>query len=213
MARSLDTTHQFLAKPFDLNALKGTLARIGGLDAYLQDEKLKALVGQLGVLPSFPLLYLEIMKALDSRDSSIESIAGIVAKDPGMTAKMLQIVNSAAIGLARKVGSSFEAVEFLGISTVQSLALSAHISSCFERTNLKGFSIQRLWNHAMGTGMLARTIMQLEEAGMADVEDAYTAGILHDIGKLMLANSLSEKFQHALTLAAERKIPTPRCGA
>ena len=207
VARCLDTTHQFLAKPFDVNALKATLARIGGLDAYLQDEKLRSLVGQLGVLPSFPMLYLEIMKALDSENSSIESIAGIVARDPSMTAKMLQIANSAAIGLARKVGSSFEAVEFLGISTVRSLALSAHIFSCFERTKLNGLSVNRLWDHAMKTGGIARMIMQIEDAEMGDIEDAYTAGMLHDIGKLMLAENLPEQFQRALALAVERKIP------
>jgi HD-like signal output (HDOD) protein len=206
VARCLNMIHQFLAKPFDVNMFKATLARICGLDAYLKDEKLKALVGQLGTLPSFPSLYLEIMEELGSPDYSIESIAAIIAKDPAMTAKMLQIVNSAAVGLARKVSSPFEAVEFLGGNTVRSLVLSAHIFSCFERTNLKGFSINQLWSHAMGSGMLAYMIMRLERAATADAEDAYTAGVLHDVGKLMLANSLPEQFQRALALAAERKV-------
>jgi putative nucleotidyltransferase with HDIG domain len=206
VARSLNSTHQFLAKPFDVNVFKATLARICGLDTYLKDGKLKALVGQLGTLPSFPSLYLEIMEELGSPDFSIESIAAIIAKDPAMTAKMLQIVNSAAVGLSRKVSSPFEAVEFLGSNTVRSLVLSAHIFSSFERTTLKGFSINGLWSHAMGTGMLAYMIMRLERAAGTDAEDAYVAGMLHDIGKLMLADSLPEPFQRALALGAERKI-------
>jgi HD-like signal output (HDOD) protein/ActR/RegA family two-component response regulator len=205
----LGATHQFLAKPFNVNDLKATLSRVGGLDAYLNDKKLQALVGQLGTLPSFPSIYVEIMKELDSSTSSIESIAAIIARDPGMTAKILQIVNSAAVGFARKISSPFEAVQLLGIGTVRSLVLSAHIFSCFDRALLKGFSITRLWDHAMKTGMLARRILQLEQAEPAVAEDAYTAGMLHDAGKLMLAGSLPDQFQQAMALAAESNIPLP----
>jgi HD-like signal output (HDOD) protein/ActR/RegA family two-component response regulator len=207
VARSMGSTHQFLAKPFDVKALKATLARVGGLDAYLNDKKIQALVGRLGSLPSFPSLYLEIVKELDSGTSSIETIAAIIAKDPGMTAKMLQIVNSAAIGLPRKVSSPAEAVQFIGIGTVRSLVLSAHIFSCFDRTRLKGFSMDALWDHAFKTATLARKIMQLEKSDPADAEDAYTAGMLHDAGKLMLANSLPNEFGRAVTLAGELHMP------
>ena len=208
IARCLGATHQFLAKPFQVNELKATLGRIGGLDTYLNDKKLQALVGQLGTLPSFPSLYVEIMKELESEKTSARSIAAIISKDPGMTAKMLQIVNSAAIALAHKVSSPFEAVQFLGLETVRSLVLSAHIFSCFDRKHLQGFSITRLWDHAIKTGMLARKILELEHAAPADAEDAYIAGMLHDVGKLMLADSLPEPYQRALALAAERNIPS-----
>jgi HD-like signal output (HDOD) protein len=207
VARCLDATHQFLAKPFDIIAFKAALDRISSLDAYLQNEKLQTLVGQLGTLPSFPSLYIQVLNELGSFDASIDHIADVIAKDPGMTAKMLQIVNSAAMGLARKIGSPFEAVEFLGFGTVRSLVLSAHIFSCFERTNLKGFSIQRLWDHSMKCAFFARMILQLERGSVADPNDAYTSGMLHDVGKLMLANSMPEQFQQALNLAAQRKIP------
>ncbi len=207
IARNLGTTHQFIAKPCDFKAFKATLSRVCGLDAYLEDEKLQALVGRLGSLPSFPTLYIEIMKELGSPDSSINRIAAIIGRDPGMTAKMLQIVNSVAFSLARKIGTPFEAVQFLGLGTVRSLVLSAHIFSCFERVSLTGFSTTRLWDHAMKTGMLARKIMQLESAEPAEAEDAYIAGMLHDAGKLMLAENLPGPFQQALGLAAERNLP------
>lgn len=115
-------------------------------------------------------------------------------------------MNSAVIGLAHRVSSTFEAVEYLGLGTVRSLVLSAHIFSCFERTDLDGLFIQQLWNHAVRTGMVSQMIMRLEQAVRADCEDGYVAGMLHDVGKLMLANSLPEQFQRALALAAERKI-------
>jgi HD-like signal output (HDOD) protein len=206
IARHLDDTHQFIAKPFDVRVFKNTLARVCGLDAYLTDDKLKALVGQLGTLPSFPTLYMEIIKEINAQDSSVESVAAIIGKDPGMTAKMLQIVNSAVFGLARKVGSPFEAVQFLGFGTVRSLVLSSHIFSRFEQSHLKGFSPNQLWSHAINCGTLARNLMRLEQADASDAEDAYTAGMLHDMGKLMLAHSLPQPFQQALALAAERKM-------
>lgn len=207
VARCLGATHQFLAKPFELKTLMDTLARVGGLDSYLNDKKVQALVGRLGSLPSFPSLYIEIIRELDSGTSSIDSIASIVAKDPGMTAKILQIVNSAAVGLARKVSSPFEAIQFLGVGTVRSLVLSAHIFSCFDRHRLPGFSIEQLWTHSFRTGTLARKILLLEQKDPAEAEEAYTAGMLHDAGKLMLAHSVPEQFNKVLALAAERQIP------
>lgn len=207
IAESLSETHQFIAKPCEPRVLKATLARIGGLDAYLNDDKLRSVVGRLESLPSFPSLYLEIMQELANDDPSIEKIAGIVVRDPGMTAKMLQIVNSATLGLARKITSPLEAVQYVGMGTVRSLALSAHIFSCFEHTELKGFSMSQLWDHAMKTSLLAQKLLMLERADNALVEDACIAAMLHDVGKLMLANNLPEQFQQAINLAAERQIP------
>ncbi len=71
VARCLEDTHQFIAKPFDVKLLKATLARICSLDAYLNDEKLRTLVGKLGTLPSFPSLYGEIMKEFGSPGGSV----------------------------------------------------------------------------------------------------------------------------------------------
>ncbi len=207
VARCLNSIHQFLAKPFEVKALKATLTRIGGLDAYLHGEKLQSVVSRLGTLPSLPSLYFKIMKELGAEDPSIDRVALTIAEDAGMTARILQIVNSAVLGLARKIGNPFEAVQYLGFNTVRSLVLSAHIFACFERKKFKGFSVDRLWNHSLRTGAIARLIVQSQQSESAMIEDAYTAGLLHDLGKLMLADNLPDEFQKALTLSAERKIP------
>lgn len=206
IAESLRDTHQFMPKPFRPKVLKATLARIGGLDSYLQDEKIRNIVAQLNTLPSFPSLYFEIMRELDAPDPSLEKVAAIVAKDPGMTAKLLQIVNAASLGLARRFSNPTEAVQQLGIAAVQSLALSAHVFTCFESRALKGFSITKLWDHGANTARIARKILQLERADPTLAEEAYTAGMLHDIGKLMLANNLPEPFQRTLDLTQAKEI-------
>ena len=207
IAECLGDTHQFLAKPFTAKALKGTLTRLCGLDTYLQDEALRSLAGRLGNLPSFPTLYLDIMQELATAAPSLENIANIVAQDPAMTAKVLQISNSAAFGLERQVHSPFDAVQYIGTSIVRSLALSAHVFATFESAELRSFSITRLWDHALKTAMLARAILRTSGAEPPDVEDAYTAGMLHDIGKMVLAANLPEPFQAALRVAREKKCP------
>jgi HD-like signal output (HDOD) protein/ActR/RegA family two-component response regulator len=208
-ADSLNCTHLFIPKPFDVKILRSTLARIGSLDAYLKDDKLRGLAGKMRSLPSFPTLYLDIMKELESQNSSIQGIAKIVAQDPSITAKILQVANSAAFGLPEQVSDPVEAVQHLGMTTVRSLVLSAQVYSSFAPGRLQTFSADALWAHLMKCGDLARTIMRRERAEFAESEDAFTAGMLHDMGKLMLADSLPEEFRKALALAEEERISLP----
>lgn len=206
-ADALGSTHQFLVKPVDINTLRAVLVRIDGLDAFLRDEKLKALAGRLRTLPSFPMLYLEIMKAIEAPDTSLQTIDDLIVKDPALTTKILQIANSAAMGLQEKVSDPLAAVQQLGLNTVRSLALSAHVFASFTPAQKLNFPVDALWRHLMMCGDAARAIMRAEDADHSYVEAAYTAGILHDIGKLMLADSLPNEFQNALTQAAKRHEP------
>ena len=206
IARSLRDTHQFIPKPVKLETLRESLARICGLDSLLMDEKLRALVGRFGPLPSFPALYLEVMNELADPDPSIIRIAEIVAQDPAMTAKMLHIVNSAAFGLARQISSPLDAVQYLGTSTVRSLVLSVHVFSSFER-KVRGFSIDQFEGHALRCARLARTIQESQGAEDGQAEDAYIAGMLHDVGKLMLATSLPDRYREAAAHAVAQQIP------
>lgn len=206
IANSLQCTHQFIPKPLDARVLRSTLARITGLDGYLADEKLRQLAGRMRTLPSFPTIYLDIIQEIESENSSIESIAKIAAKDPGITAKILQVVNSAAIGFSETVSDPVEAVQLLGMSTTRSLVLSAQVFYVYAPGKLKSFSAEMLWNHLTACGNLARTISREERASVAECEDAYTAGMLHDMGKLMLADSLPDEFESAVALAAQKKI-------
>jgi len=206
-ADTLNCTHLFIPKPFEVKTLKDTLARITSLDAYLKDDQLRGLAGKMRTLPSFPMVYLEIMQEIESPNSSIQAIAKIVAKDPSISAKILQVANSAAMGMTETISDPVEAVQVLGMTTIRSLALSAQVFSNFAPGRLKDFSAEALWTHLMKCGDLARTIMRRERADLAECDHAFTAGMLHDMGKLMLADSLPEEFQRAIQLAIDEKIP------
>jgi HD-like signal output (HDOD) protein len=205
-ANSLKCTHLFIPKPFDSKVLHATLARICNLDAYLKDNKLRSLASHLRTLPSFPTMYSDIMREMGSPHCSIQAIASIVARDPGITAKVLQVANSAAVGLPEKVSNPVEAVQRLGLTTIRSIVLSAQVYGNFATNRVQLFSAEALWSHLMKCGNLARSILRQERAHPADAEEAFTAGLLHDIGKLMLADSLPDELSQAMTLAEKEGI-------
>jgi putative nucleotidyltransferase with HDIG domain len=206
IAQCLGATHQFIAKPFELSLLRSTITRVCSLDSWLLDDRLRTLVAQMRSLPSVPTLYFRIMEALASPDTTIERIGEIIASDPSMTAKILQLVNSAFFGIARRVSHPADAVQFLGVGRVRSLVLSLHVFSCFQPAHEGTFSIERVWKHSMMTALVAQKIARLQRADRAFLDETYVAGMLHDIGKVMLAVSLPELYDRAVHLAAEKKI-------
>ena len=206
IAQCLGATHQFMAKPCNLSTLRGTIERVCGLDSLLMDGNLKTLVSQFRTLPSLPSLYFRINQAVSSPDTALEEVGKIISSDPGMTAKILQLGNSAFFGIARQIANPSEAVQYLGIERVRALVLSLHVFSCFEKAQLKGFSIDQALNHCMSTGVVAKLIARMQKVDRTVADEACTAGMLHDIGKVMLAASLPDQYEQAVKLAAERKI-------
>ena len=207
IAQCLGATHQFIAKPFELGILRGTIGRVCALDSWLLDEKLRSLVSQLRSLPSLPSLYFRIIDALSKEETTLEQIGEIIASDPSMTAKILQLVNSAFFGIARRIANPVEAVQFLGVGRIRSLVLSLHVFSRFEQARFKNFSIEQVWKHSMSVGLVAQKIARLQKMDRALVDETYVAGMLHDIGKVMLAASLPEQYEKALALSKEEHLP------
>jgi HD-like signal output (HDOD) protein len=212
IARSLETTHQFLSKPVRAKDLVATLSRIGKLDTLLLDEKLKALAGRLSSLPSFPSIYLQITQELGTEEPSIEAIADLTLQDPALTAKMLQVANSAAFGLPDKVSNPFDAVQFLGLNAVRSIALSAHVFRDFEQLELKTFSVHQVWTDSLRCARITRQIMRLKRVDENATEDACTAAMLRNVGKLMLAKNLPEEFEKMMALVGQENISQAEAG-
>jgi len=200
--RALGPMHQYLAKPCDSKTLKATLEGACTISSLLGDEVLKELVSKMVTLPSLPSLYSEMMDEIQAPEPSIKKVAEIVSKDIGMTAKMLQIVNSALFGLSHRVADPAQAVSLLGLDTVRSLVLSVHVFRQFDGIDLEGFSLEALWNHSMQVGSYAKSIARSEgEGGRASGADgAFIAGLLHDVGKLVLVANLPGRYGEALCL-------------
>jgi putative nucleotidyltransferase with HDIG domain len=144
---------------------------------------------------------------LRSPEPSIQKVGQIIERDPSMTAKILQLSNSAFFGLRRSISKPADAVAYLGLDRIQILFLAMHAFSQFTPPVTSAFSIERLWEHSISTAALAKSIVREEEASTGIAEDAFTAGLLHDIGKLMLACRLTERHTEAMTLARMKAIP------
>lgn len=188
---ALAVSHQMLAKPCQPDALRATIGRALALRKFLAgDTPLKALVSRLDSLPSMPALYRRIVEELQSAHASFESVAAIIARDPPMAAKILQLVNSAFFSHAQHVGDLPQALRMLGLDTIKALVLSVQVFSQFDAETLAGLSVDRVWRHSVRTGALARAIARAERAPREVETDAFTAALLHDVGKLILAANL-----------------------
>jgi len=196
--KTVRSAHQHLSKPCDADLMKSTLAEAFALRDLLADDNIQKLVSRIESLPSLPSLYLEIMEELQSANTSFKKVGEIIAKDVGMTAKILQMVNSAFFGLRRQISNPQDAVSYLGFETIKSLILSAKIFSQFDQKKLPGFSLDGLWNHSMLTGTFAKIVAEMEGQTKEVVDDAYMVGLLHDLGKLVLAQNLADSYQKAL---------------
>ena len=204
--RSMTLAHQYLSKPCDIEQLKGVLARAFALRDVMDNPTLAEVASRLKGVPSLPSLYTELMNELQSTNSSIVSVANIIGRDPGMTAKILQIANSALFGLSN-VSRIHQAVQLLGLETVKMLVLMVGIFSQFEKGALSEPEMSAICEHSMTVAAIARGIAKIEECSLAMIDETFSAGILHDIGRLVLAAAEPVKYRHVLDDAAARKIP------
>lgn len=196
--RSVNPTHQYLSKPCDGEELKSRLLRALALRDLLENPELKGVLSKLDSLPSMPAVYVKLMEELRGQEPSVARIGRLIAADMAMTAKVLQLINSAFFGLRCQVSKASHAVELLGLDTVRALVLSIHIFSQFETDLLSKEDVQYLWDHSLKTSSYAKRIAMRECAPQTVVDDSFTAGLLHDTGKLILASALKEQYKQVL---------------
>jgi len=204
--RSTDLAHQFLEKPVDAQLLRSIMTRACGLRALLSDDNVRKIVTNLKSLPSLPVLYKELTDEIHSGDTSLKKIARIISKDMAMVTKILQLVNSAFFGLRTTVSNPEQAVALLGSDTIRSLVLSMQAFSQFDAKALPGFSLEALWQHGLKTSGYAKAIARQEQVPQAMIDDVFTAGLLHDIGMLVLASNLPDGYKQVLGLQKDKGL-------
>jgi HD-like signal output (HDOD) protein len=206
LIESSSVAHQVLSKPCDPNLLRSLLVRALSLRDRLTESPLKATLLDMGALPSVPVIYWEIMNEINSPEPSIERVGMIIEKDPGMSAKVLQIVNVHS-GQTRRISNIREAARLLGLENIKSFVLMVEIYSQYEAPeSLEGFHLESLWHHGLMVGKCAKIIVESESGDRKVMDDSYTSGLLHDIGILMMASKLPEEFQNAVRYAREKRV-------
>ncbi|RMD64721.1 MAG: HDOD domain-containing protein [Planctomycetota bacterium] len=204
--RSVGPAHQFLSKPCEAHTLRDAVDRACALRTRLRSRAVAELAGRLKTIPSAPALYRELVEELRQPDATPQTVARIIEKDAGMTAKTLQLVNSAFFGLPRRVSNLSQAVGFLGLDTIRSLVLSVQAFDQFKNMDITGFSVEALWRHSLEVGSLARSIAAAENAPAHVCDDALLAGLLHDAGKLILAANLPDAYAQAMQLVEQERL-------
>ncbi len=204
--RSIGVAHQYLAKPCDSETLKQTVDRAFALRDLLSNDSLKELLARVGSVPSVPSVYEALLEELRHPDASTQRVGEIVSKDMGMTAKILQLVNSAFFGLPRRVSSPTHAAALLGMETVKALVLSVHVFTQYENAAVGGVDPEDVQHHCAATAALAKRIAGAEQASPAVADACLTAGFLHDVGRLILAHALPAIYADALTQAHTKQI-------
>ena len=205
--QSIAAAHQYLDKPCESELLQAAVMRACALRELLGNDSLRGLVTGMRQIPSQPTLYAEIRREAESTTASIGTFGAIISKDMGMTAKILQLVNSAFFGLRGTVSTAVQAVNLLGLDTVQALVLTVHVFSQFTSSRSSLFSMDRLLAASLETGSLAREIAKAEQAPALVVEQAYTAGLLHDVGSLVFAANVLGRYDATLKTAHDKDIP------
>lgn len=137
-----------------------------------------------GTLPAFPAFLMRLLQHVDDPSIDIDQLAEYVRCDPGLAARVLRVANSSFYGLTAQVGSIKEAIYLIGTANLRSLALAAGMMQVLPRPAGSGFDYSRFWKHALGTAFCAQAIAQRTDR---DDGSAFTAGLLHDIGQLVLA--------------------------
>ncbi|WP_027180064.1 response regulator [Maridesulfovibrio bastinii] len=205
--RAAKDAHQFLSKPCSPEHLTESIERSLKLQKIILNENVAHAIASLDELPTLPELYIQLEKELKCEDASVNRIGELIGSDPAMTASIMKIVNSSFFGIYSKVSSPVKAVTLLGLNTIKGLVLGVHLFGRVEDVH-KDFSIQLLGEHCQFTALLAREIVNMEEGGREMAEQAFLAGFLHDLGKLILFAAFPEKYEKVLNLLNHEQIST-----
>jgi putative nucleotidyltransferase with HDIG domain len=201
--KAVRCVHQFVAKPCNAEVLAEMIEQAFTLRSRLRSEKVKAALSNLRSLPVMPAVYQRAIEMLQNPDVSSRRVGKLIALDIGMTAKILQVVNSAFYGLRSRIIDPVHAVVYLGLKTVEGLLLTEGVFSKLDYQTIERFGVRGLQDHCIRVGALARKICNSENMTEEDIDVANMAGILHDTGKIILISRFPDEFEEAIKISRQ----------
>ena len=164
------------------------------------------LVGMDGLV-TLPQVFLRINRLVDDPDSSLSDIAKVVSQDPAFTVRLLRVANSPFYGFPSTIDSVDKAASVIGTSQIRNLALSMSVASSFAGLPNDLVSMDNFWRHSLYCALIARALAR--ELRGCDPSVVFTAGLLHDIGELILFNRLPEEAKNSLLLVLDQADDLP----
>lgn len=202
--KSVLPAHQFLSKPCEPDKLELVINRAMDLSSIINNKRVKALITRLDTIPTIPSLYQELVDELNKEEPELSRVGETIAADMAMSAKVLKLVNSSFFGISRKVTSPAQSVRMLGLNIIKALVLYEHIFTVYEDAPKEELFLQELWAHSLSCANLA-SLFSLQH-NPQDKDMAATAligGMLHDLGKMILACNFPREYKKVLSTAKE----------
>lgn len=190
IVRALPALHQLLSKPCDAATLRNAIERSVDVADVDRDAKIRRIVGGVDKLPTPPDIFFDLSRLMQSPTTSVSEVAKVVTRDPGLSAKLLQLVNSAYFGTGQATTSIQQAVALLGTDRLRYIALTASVFSGPEDHATHVFSLEDLQQTAMRAAAFARAFADPEQR-----DEAFASTLLHDVGLVVLALCRGPEFQ------------------
>lgn len=169
-----------------------------------RNEFLDQLIAKVRDVPALPTTVLRVMQMIEDPLCSTGDLARVIMADPAMSAKILRLANSAYYGFRQKISNIPQGVTLLGFATLKNALLSAAVFDLFRLAATTGFDMNALWKHSVGTASAAKIVAK--RVRFPNSEKAFSAGLLHDIGKIMIARYLPTSLATIVEAVNEEQI-------
>ena len=166
----------------------------------MEKESILKKLNAIKDIPTLPVIAMEINRMLESYDTSIEKLSAAIERDQSITSKVLRLVNSSFFGVRSKVTRIRDAVILLGFDSVRNIVLSVSLVNALSGTlSKRGFDITLFWRHSVNVAMTSKRLSEL--SAREEPECCFTAGLLHDIGKIILSQYFPDLFESIMVKA------------
>jgi len=199
--------HQFVSKPCEADQLKALVTRALALHERLHAGGITGVLSSIQSLPVMPDIYREVIDMFHRPSCSLRQIGQAVAKDIGISSKILQVVNRAFYGQETKIIDPVHAVSYLGQKAAEALIITSGVFNILPESKLREFSVMSLQEHCMRVGSLAREIAKAEGLDEQAMDTATMAGILHDAGKMVLILHFADELREVIQKSRRDLVP------
>jgi HD-like signal output (HDOD) protein len=203
----ITSAHQFIAKPFEAAKLLDLIQRSFAAQDRIINQGLQTVVTSIRSIPSLPQAHHSLLKELEDNRSGNATIARLIGDDPGLSVKVLQLANSALFGPGYMVANLADAVNCLGTEMLSAIVLSQSVFKHYDSLKKGGLDLPKVWAHCWETACLAQRLCREKRLPHRTGEEAFLAGLLHEVGRFLLFDNFPDQFKIACENADHSKTP------
>lgn len=206
LKKAANVAHQFLSKPCSSETIKEVIDNAFFTYGIVNNESVRRILSNIDSIPTLPHVYKELMEEANSDDFSLKRVGEIVASDVSLSANILKLVNSSFWGLSRKVMTPEQATSLLGFDVIKGLVLSTDLFRQLQVKDSPYFSSTRFMSRCQKSSTLSKKIMIDLEGSKEDCDTASVAGMLNELGRLVLISNFHDSYSAVIKISNEKSI-------